>query len=177
MSSGNRSSNIHLSRASLGDSKPLKLPQASKDLIQKELKRYERRESALIPALFEAQRVFGWISEEVIDLLAMEMDIPHARVAEVSDFYTMFNKKPVGKYHIQVCTNISCAMVGAREVADYICSKLKVKLEDVTSDGRFTVSQVECLGSCGTAPMAQINDDYHENLTHEKIDKLLEKLK
>lgn len=87
MSSGNRTSNIHLSRASLGDTKPLKLPDESKKFIQKELKRYERRESALIPALFEAQKIFGWISEEVIDLLAMEMDIPHSRVAEVSDFY------------------------------------------------------------------------------------------
>jgi NADH-quinone oxidoreductase subunit E len=113
----------------------------------------------------------------VIDLLAHEMDLPQARVSEVADFYTMFNKKPVGKYHIQVCTNISCAMVGARETAAYICQKVGVKLEEVSKDGRFTVSQVECLGSCGTAPMAQINDDYHENLTEAGIDKLLEKLK
>jgi NADH-quinone oxidoreductase subunit E len=177
MSSGNRSTNQHLSRASLGDTRPLKFSAESKEFIQKELKRYETRESALIPCLFEAQKVFGWISEEVIDLLSMEMDIPPSRVAEVADFYTMFNKKPVGKFHIQVCTNISCAMVGARETVDYICQKLQVKPDQITTDGRFTVTPVECLGSCGTAPMAQINDDYFEHLTHEKIDKLLEKLK
>src|SRR5882724_608028 len=102
----------------------LELPADSKKYIQKELKRYEVRESALIPALFEAQKVFGWISKDVIDLLAMEMDIPVARVSEVAHFYTMFNKKPVGKYHIQVCTNISCAMVGAREIMDTICQKV-----------------------------------------------------
>src|ERR1700733_6415143 len=155
----------------------LQLSAATKTFIQKELKRYEDRHSALIPCLFELQKIFGYISREVIDLLAMETDIPPSRVAEVADFYTMFNKKPVGKYHIQVCTNISCAMVGARETVDYFCSKLGIQKEEITKDGRFTVSAVECLGSCGTAPMAQINDDYHENLTHEKIDKLLEKLK
>ncbi|MDZ4677566.1 MAG: NAD(P)H-dependent oxidoreductase subunit E [Oligoflexia bacterium] len=153
------------------------LPLKSKTYIQKELKRYEVRESALIPALFEAQKVFGHITPEVIDILAMEMDIPQARISEVANFYTMFNKKPVGKFHIQVCTNISCAMVGARETMDYICEKTGSKPEEISNDGRFTVSAVECLGSCGTAPMAQINDEYHENLTHEKIDKLLEKLK
>ena len=152
-------------------------PPESKAFIQKELKRYETRESALIPCLYEAQKVFGYISRDVIDALAREMDIPPARVAEVADFYTMFNKKPVGKYHVQVCTNISCAMGGARETVDYICSKLNVKCDEVSADGKFTVSKVECLGSCGTAPMAQVNDDYHENLTHEKIDKLLSELK
>jgi NADH-quinone oxidoreductase subunit E len=157
--------------------KKLALPPESKALIQKELKRYEQKLSALIPCLFEAQKVFGHITPEVIDLLAMEMDIPPSRVSEVANFYTMFNKKPVGKYHIQVCTNISCAMVGARETAAYICHRLGVRPEQMSPDGRFTVSHVECLGSCGTAPMAQINDDYHENLTHAKIDKLLETLK
>src|SRR4051812_37956574 len=105
----------------LSHGKKLELPKQSKEFIQKELKRYEVRESALIPALFEAQKVFGWISKEAVDALAMEMDIPVAKVSEVANFYTMFNKKPVGKYHIQVCTNISCAMVGARETMDYFC--------------------------------------------------------
>src|SRR5262249_20198782 len=108
-------------------SQELKLPAESKSYIQKELKRYEQRESALIPALFESKKVIGWIAQDVISLLAHEMDIPVARVAEVANFYTMFNKKPVGKYHIQVCTNISCAMVGARETMSYICQKTGVK--------------------------------------------------
>ena len=155
----------------------LKLPEKSKALIQKELKRYEQRESALIPALFEAQAVFGWISREVIELLAHEMDIPSSRVSEVADFYTMFNKKPVGKYHVQVCTNISCAMVGARELMGAICGRIGVKPDEVSPDGKFTVSAVECLGACGYAPMAQINDEYHENLNEDKAYKLLESLK
>jgi NADH-quinone oxidoreductase subunit E len=155
----------------------LTLPEKSRAYIQKELKRYEARESALIPALFEAQKVFGHITPEVIDVLAMEMDIPQSRVNEVAQFYTMFNKEPVGKYHIQVCTNISCAMVGARDTVELFCKKIGVKPGEVSADGRFTVSAVECLGSCGTAPMAQINDEYHENLTAEKVDRLLRELK
>lgn len=177
MSGHNKSSNEHFSRADFGESTDIKLPAETKTFIQKELKRYEERESALIPSLFEAQRVFGWISQEVIDLLAHEMDMPPSRISEVADFYTMFNKKPVGKYHIQVCTNISCAMVGSRDTLDYFCKQINVKPEEISADKRFTVSAVECLGSCGTAPMAQINDEYHENLTPEKINKLLEKLK
>ena len=157
--------------------KKLQLPAESKAFIQKELTRYESRESALIPALFEAQKVFGWISREVIDLLAMEMDIPVSRVSEVAHFYTMFNKKPVGKYHIQVCTNISCAMVGAREIVEVICQKIGVKPDEISRDEKFTVSAVECLGACGYAPMAQINDAYHEHLTNDKLDKLLAGLK
>ncbi len=153
------------------------LPKESKDFIQKELKRYETKESALIPALFEAQKVFGHITPEVIEILAHEMDIPPSRVNEVAQFYTMFNKVPVGKYHIQVCTNISCAMLGARETVDTFCKKIGVKKDEVSGDGRFTVSAVECLGSCGTAPMAQINDKFYENLTDQKIDQIIRELK
>ena len=155
----------------------LKLPAASREFVQKELKRYETRESALIPCLYEAQKVFGWISPEVIDVLAKEMDIPPSRVNEVAQFYTMFNKKPVGKYHIQVCTNISCCMVGARETMDQICQKLGVKPGEVSKDGKYTVEGVECLGSCGSGPMAQINDDYFENLSPENLDQVLKGLK
>lgn len=159
----------------------LSLPSESKAYIQKELKRYETKESALIPALFEAQKVFGLITPEVIDLLSKEMDIPTARVNEVFNFYTMFNKTPVGKHHIQVCTNISCAMVGAREYMQALCKKLNVKPGEVTKDGRFTVSGAECLGSCGSAPMAEVtssnSDEYFENLKIEEIDQFLGKLK
>lgn len=155
----------------------LTLPPKSKEYIQKELKRYETKESALIPALFEAQKVFGLITPEVIDLLSQEMDIPTSRVNEVFQFYTMFNKQKVGKYHIEVCTNISCAMVGAREYMQALCKKLHVKPGDVSADGKFTVTTAECLGSCGTAPMAQVGDEYHENLKVEEIDKFLGKFK
>lgn len=146
--------------------------------VQKEIKRYETKESAIIPALYVAQRENnGWVSVEVIRELSKVMEIPEARINEVFKFYTMFNQKPVGKYHVQVCTNISCALEGGRELADSLCKELKVKLGEVSSDGRFTVSRVECLGSCGTAPMMQVNDNYYEKLTTESAMNLLRGMK
>jgi NADH-quinone oxidoreductase subunit E len=151
----------------------MQLSKEAKEFIKKELARYEDKYSAIIPCLYKAQEENGWVSPEVIDVLSKEMDIPPSRIAEVAKFYTMFNKKPVGKYHVQVCCNISCAMAGGRELTDYICKKLDVKEEDVSKDGKFTVSRVECLGSCGTAPMMQVNDKYYENLTQQEVDRLL----
>ncbi|MES3038689.1 MAG: NAD(P)H-dependent oxidoreductase subunit E [Bdellovibrionota bacterium] len=145
-----------------------------KAAVMKELGRYEAKDSAIIPALYIAQKENkGWINTEVIHHLAEVMSIPVAKISEVFTFYTMFNQKPVGKYHVQVCTNISCALNGSRELADQICKELKVGLDQVTADGRFTVSRVECLGSCGTAPMMQINDNYYENLTLESATNIL----
>ena len=149
------------------------LSKEGKEFVKKELGRYEDRYSAIIPCLYKAQEEHGWISAEVIDCLAKEMDLPHARIWEVAKFYTMFNKEPVGKYHIQVCCNISCSMAGGRELTQLICNKVGVKENEISSDGKFTVSRVECLGSCDTAPMMQVNDEYYENLTEEKVEKLL----
>lgn len=145
-----------------------------KKAVEKELGRYESKESAIIPSLYIAQKENkGFINTEVIYHLSRVMDIPESRINEVFKFYTMFNQKPVGKYHVQVCANISCALVGGREMADHICKELQVKYDEVTSDGRFTVSRVECLGSCGTAPMMQVNDQYYENLTPESAMNIL----
>lgn len=146
--------------------------------VKKELARYEAKESAIIPSLYIAQKENnGFVTPEMITYLSRVMDIPEARINEVFKFYTMFNQKPVGKYHVQVCANIACALVGSRELADYICGELDVKYDEVSSDGRFTVSRVECLGSCGTAPMMQVNDTYHENLTPETAMNLLRGMK
>ena len=149
------------------------LSKETKEFVKKELGRYEDRYSAIIPCLYKAQEENGWISAEVIDSLAKEMDLPHSRIWEVAKFYTMFNKEPVGKYHIQVCCNISCSMAGGRELTQMICKKLGVKEGEISENGKFTVSRVECLGSCDTAPMMQVNDEYYENLTEEKVEKLL----
>lgn len=155
-----------------------KLSNEGLEKVKKELNRYETKRSAILPALYIAQNENkGWISPEVVSHLAEVMELPITQISEVLTFYTMYNKKPVGKYHIQVCTNIACAMAGGRELAKHLTDKLNVKLDDVTSDGRFTISKVECLGSCGTAPMCQINEDYHENLTLQKVDKLLTDLR
>lgn len=146
--------------------------------VKKELTRYESKESAIIPALYIAQKENkGWISDEVIHHLSQVMDIPDARIFEVFKFYTMFNQKPVGKYHVQVCTNISCALNGSRELAGHICKEMKIGFDQVTEDGRFTITKVECLGSCGTAPMMQVNDTYYENLTPESAMNILRGMK
>ncbi len=146
--------------------------------VKKELSRYEAKESAIIPALYIAQKEnSGWVSSEVIQHLSQVMEIPEARIQEVFSFYTMFNKQPVGKYHVQVCSTLSCMLNGSRELVHHLCEHLKVKVGEITSDGKFSVSQVECLGSCGTAPMMQINDRYYENLTPETAMNILRGLK
>lgn len=136
-------------------------------LVQKELTRYETSYSAIIPALFCVQREAGWVPPEAVLQLSQLMKIPEAHINEVLYFYTMFNKKPVGHLHVQVCTNISCAMNGGRELAKELCEHFKVQEGMISADGKVTVSRVECLGSCGTAPMMQVNDCYLENLTPE----------
>jgi NADH-quinone oxidoreductase subunit E len=104
------------------------------------------------------------------------LDLPEAHINEVLWFYTMFNKEPVGKIHAQVCCNISCAMNGGRELAAHLCKTFNVKPGEMSKDGKITVSKVECLGSCGTAPMMQVNDKYLENLTPEAAVKLLKEM-
>lgn len=146
--------------------------------VKEELKRYETIDSAIIPALYVAQKENGGnVTDDVIDHLAQVMEIPQSRINEVFKFYTMFNQKKVGKNHVQVCTNISCALNGGRELAHHICKELKVSYDQITEDGRFTVSKVECLGSCGTAPMMQVNETYFENLTPESAMNILRGLK
>lgn len=146
--------------------------------VKKEMARYEERRSAIIPALYCAQAENGgWVSSDVVDHLSKVMDIPPAHIEEVLDFYTMFNKSPVGKHHIQICGNISCSMAGGRELIEHLCKKFGVQVGEVTKDGKFCVSRAECLGSCDTAPVMQINiDPYHENLTVEKLDQIVSQL-
>ena len=147
------------------------------EFVKKEMKRYETKRSAIIPCLFRVQRENGgWVSPESVQYLAELMEVPEPWVQEVLTFYTMFNQEPVGKYHVQVCCNISCAMNGGRELADYLSKSLNVADQGVSPDGRYTLTRVECLGSCGTAPMMQVNDDYHENLTPEHALKILQEL-
>jgi NADH-quinone oxidoreductase subunit E len=111
-----------------------------------------------------------------MEYLAGELGIPVSEVRAVATFYTMFNKEPVGKYHIQVCQNLTCSLLGAESLISYLEQKLGITCGQITPDGKFSLSRVECLGSCGTAPVMQINDDYFENLTAEKIDQILVEL-
>lgn len=141
------------------------------------LTRYPERRAALLPALHLAQREFGWISREVMEYLSQLMEIPVTEILDTVSFYTMFKTYPSGKYHIQVCSTLSCALRGSREIFEHLTKKLGIKEGDVTPDGKFSLMKVECLGSCGTAPVVQINDDYYEGMTPEKLDNILENLK
>lgn len=145
--------------------------------VKAELGRYETKQSAIIPALYVAQKENqGWVNEEVIKCLSQVMEIPESQINEVFKFYTMFNQKPVGKYHIQVCGTLSCHVNGAQDLIDFLCKSFEVGMGQVTADGRYSISRVECLGSCGTAPMMQVNDQYYENLTPESALTLLKGL-
>ncbi len=139
--------------------------------------RYPKKDAAMLPVLYLAQREFGYVGDEAIDYVARLMEQAPARVRGVVSFYTMFNMKPIGRHHIQVCRTLSCALGGAEKVTAFLTQKLGIKPGQTTEDGRFTLSEVECLASCGTAPMMQINDDYYENLTEEKIDRILDTMK
>ena len=144
--------------------------------VKKELTRYETPYSAIIPSLFQVQKEHGWVSPEAVLFLSGLMNLPAAHINEVLHFYTMFNSKPVGKFHIQVCTNISCAMNGGRELTKALCKHYGVQEGQMSADGKVTISKVECLGSCGTAPMMQVNDKYIENLTPETAIKKLKEM-
>jgi len=146
-------------------------------LVQEIMKRYPegRHKSALLPVLHIAQHdLGGWLSVPVMDYVASLLNIKPIEVYEVATFYTMYNMKPVGKCMIEFCHTGPCLLKGVEDVIDYTENKLGIKVGQTTPDGKFTIKTVECLGSCGTAPMAQIGQYYYENLTKEKIDKIVE---
>jgi len=145
--------------------------------FEETVSRYPKKEAAMLPVLYLAQQEFGYLSPEAIDYVAKLMGQSPAMVHGVVSFYTMYNMKPIGRHHIQVCRTLSCALGGAEKITDFIKKKLAIELGQTTADGRFTLSEVECLASCGTAPMMQINDDYYESLNEDKVTKVLDSLK
>ncbi len=144
--------------------------------FEKTLARYPNREAAILPTLHLAQREFGYLSDEAIQYVADLLGFTPAYIEGVATFYTMYNRKPVGKYHLQICRNLSCSLMGAEHLIEHVAKRLGVKPGETTADGRFTLSTVECLGSCGTAPVMQVNDDYYESLSEESIEGLLDRL-
>lgn len=150
-----------------------KLAKAIDSEIEKIQKFYPNKEALLLPVLHAAQRAEGWLSDETMAVVAERLELPKPKVKQVASFYTMFLKKPVGKCHLQVCNNIACWLRGSEKLIHHIEHKLGIQLGETTTDGIFTLSEVECLGSCGTAPVAQVNDDYHENLTVAGVDELI----
>jgi NADH-quinone oxidoreductase subunit E len=133
--------------------------------------------SLVLPCVRRIQEDRGYVADEDIVELAAYLGVPQIQIEEVLSFYTMFRRKPIGRWHLQFCHNISCSMNGAESMLHYVERKIGIKPGETTPDGRFTLDHVECLGSCGTAPMMMVNEAYHENLTREKVDELLEGLK
>ena len=141
------------------------------------LTRYPTKEAALLPTLHLVQQTWGWISPEAVHYVSDLLDLSPATIFGVVSFYDMYNQKPVGKYYLKVCTNLSCMVTDAYNIYDHLCEKLDVKPGETTPDGRFTVGEVECLGSCNTAPVVQVNNEYHENMSVPKMSDLLSRLK
>lgn len=144
--------------------------------IDLHLSKYPVMRSAILPLMFIVQRERGYLDPPGVAYLAKRLKLRITDIWEVATFYSMLHTKPVGKHHIQICKTLSCKIMGEPGITDHICSKLGIKPGETTSDGKFTVSLVECLGSCGTAPMMQIGFDYHENLSTAKVDEILDRL-
>jgi len=158
----------------------IKFSDAAMATVQEMMTRYPagKQKSALLPVLHIAQAEFdGWLSPETMDYVASVLHIKAIEVFEVASFYSMYNLKPVGKCTFEVCQTSSCWLNGAEDIVRHIEKKLNIKVGETTIDGMFTLKVVECLGSCGTAPMLQCGASFHENLTFEKVNNLIEKYK
>ena len=135
--------------------------------------RYPTKRAPLVPMLLYAQDEMGYLSDEVIQEIAKRVELSELEVRNVISYYSMLRTKPMGKYHVQVCTNISCLLRGAEEIFDRCKEKLGIGNKQVTSDGRFSLEEVECIGACSWAPAIQVNYDFHENLAPEQVDTVL----
>jgi NADH-quinone oxidoreductase E subunit len=158
------------------DLEPLEWPAALRPAVDEALSHYPNRRSAILPVLWIAQRHWGWISPEALRLAARTLDLPGPEVFGIATFYTMFNLKPVGRHHLQVCMTLSCSLMGSDRLFRHLQRRLGIGHGETTADGRFTLRRVECLAACGGAPCLQVNDVYHENLDEAAVDRLLETL-
>ena len=149
------------------------LKEKYKDQITDILRRYPVKRSALLPLLYLAQEEEGYVSEPAMKEIAGILLLTPPQVYEVVTFYTMLQLKPIGRFHIQVCKSLMCALVGSDTLLQWLKARLQIGPGETTPDRIFTISAVECLASCGTGPMMQINDDYYERITEEKLDRIL----
>ncbi len=148
----------------------------NEEKFDKLLLRYPDKASLSLPSLWMAQYQEGWVSEDAMIYIADKLETSPMNIQSIASFYTMFNLKPVGTYHLQVCKTLSCKLCGSEEIRKHLTNKLGIEFGETTKDMKFTLTQVECLGACGEAPMMSLNDDYVGDLTIEKIDKILEEL-
>jgi NADH-quinone oxidoreductase E subunit len=141
------------------------------------LTRYPTRRAAILPLFHLVQREHGHISAEAEEWIGQQLDLPPVKVHEVLTFYTMLRQEPWGRHHLQVCRTLPCMLRGAARIVHQIEARLGIRDGGKTGDGRFSLQEVECLGACGNAPVVQVNDDYHMDVTAEKLDRLLDGLK
>jgi len=154
-----------------------KFTQENLDKVNEAIKRYPDKLAAIMPTLWIAQEQNGWISNEVMQEIAKILEINPEDVLGVVTFYTMYHQKPMGKYHLQVCTNVSCMLRGAYDIYESVKKNLGIDNMQVTLDHKFSLEEVECMGSCGTAPMIAINEDFYENISLEKVNKIIDDIK
>jgi NADH-quinone oxidoreductase E subunit len=166
-------------KVSLQNGGPFEFTAETKAKADEILAKYpkDRAQSGVIPLLDLAQRQQGWVSIEVIEYVASYLNMPAVKAMEVATFYTMFNLNPIGKYHVQVCTNICCMLKDSDQVMKACKDVLGIGSGETTEDGKFTVQEVECAGACVNAPVAQIGDDYFEDLDYDSTKRILESLK
>jgi len=144
--------------------------------IEELKKSYPTTQALVLPVLWMIQEEHGYISEESMKYAAQLLGVPFAHVLGVVTFYTMFHSKPLGKHHIEVCTNVSCMLRGSEKIVELLEKRLGIGLGETSKDKKWTLSEVECMGSCGTAPMLSVGEEYHENLTPEKLEQILSDL-
>lgn len=145
--------------------------------IEELKKAYPTTQALVLPTLWLAQEQFGYISQETMKYVGTLLNVPFGHILGVVTFYTMFQTKPTGKYHLEVCTNVSCMLRDSQKILERLKDRLGITVGETSTDSRWTISEVECMGSCGTAPMMAIGEEYYENLTPEKVDEILSTLK
>ncbi len=152
----------------------MELKESIKTQIEKIRHQFPTEQALLIPLLHEIQEEYGWVSMDSMRAAANYLKLPLAKVREVMSFYTMFKHEPTGKVHLQVCTNLSCWLNGSEKIMNCLEKRLGIKCGETTSDGRYTLSHVECLASCGSAPAMQVNDDYFEDLDVPEVESMVD---
>ena len=140
-------------------------------------KRYPTTQALTLPVLWLAQEQFGYVSEETMKYVANLLHVPFGHILGVVSFYTMFHREPCGRHHLEVCTNVSCMLRGSERIVSHLEKKLGIKMGETSKDKKWTLSEVECMGSCGSAPMFAIGEEYYENLSIDKVDQILTELK
>lgn len=148
-----------------------------KTKIEEAATHYPDKRSAIMPALFLAQQEYGWLTGDVLADVASVLDVPEIWTFEIATFYSLLHTEPVGRFNFQVCTNVSCLLLRAEKIVRHLEDSLGIRRGETSPDGRFSLTSVECLGSCHMAPVVMINDDYHESMTEQKLDEIIAKLK